>query len=216
MTNRRQFIKKTAKFFLAALMLINPLFSRCRRLFSQTMRNILPADISMAELIRMYPKDLDASNIKITPLEDFGTMGTTDHVVDVSAWWLGIHGKVARPLKLSLKEIRKLPSVQKKILMICPGFFANQGLWKGVDMKELLNRVRPAKDAEKIVFHGANKGSVKIEIFPLAEIISGEIFLAYEVNGVPLPRKHGFPLRVVARDYYGGDWVKYVYEIEVM
>ena len=41
-------------------------------------------------------------------------------------------------------------------------------------------------------------------------------FWAYQVNGVDLPQKHGFPLRIVAEDYYGDDWVKYVDKIEAI
>ena len=40
-----------------------------------------------------------------------------------------------------------------------------------------------------------------------------KVFLAYEVNGEPLPGRKGFPLRVMAEDYYGDDWVKYVYRM---
>jgi sulfoxide reductase catalytic subunit YedY len=40
------------------------------------------------------------------------------------------------------------------------------------------------------------------------------VFLAYRANDRPLPEKHGFPLRVVAQDYYGGVWLKYVYKVE--
>jgi DMSO/TMAO reductase YedYZ molybdopterin-dependent catalytic subunit len=39
------------------------------------------------------------------------------------------------------------------------------------------------------------------------------VFLAYSVNDRVLPQKHGFPLRVVAEDHYGGSWVKYVYKV---
>ena len=46
-------------------------------------------------------------------------------------------------------------------------------------------------------------------------ILSNNVFLAYQVNGEPLPRRHGFPLRTVAEGYYGYDWVKYVYKITV-
>jgi sulfoxide reductase catalytic subunit YedY len=35
------------------------------------------------------------------------------------------------------------------------------------------------------------------------------------VNGKDLPRRHGFPLRVVAEDSYGSDWVKYVTRVSV-
>jgi DMSO/TMAO reductase YedYZ molybdopterin-dependent catalytic subunit len=42
-----------------------------------------------------------------------------------------------------------------------------------------------------------------------------KVFLAYRVNGVTLPRKHGFPLRLVYEDEYGSSWVKYVDELVV-
>jgi len=45
--------------------------------------------------------------------------------------------------------------------------------------------------------------------------LADTVFLAYGVNGKTLPQKHGFPLRVVAEDTYGSDWVKYVYGLEV-
>jgi sulfoxide reductase catalytic subunit YedY len=47
----------------------------------------------------------------------------------------------------------------------------------------------------------------------MEDILSDKVFLAFGVNGEDLPRKHGFPLRVVAEDYYGYDWVKYVYRV---
>ena len=34
------------------------------------------------------------------------------------------------------------------------------------------------------------------------------------MNGQSLPQKHGFPLRLVAPDRYGSDWIKYVYKVE--
>ena len=54
----------------------------------------------------------------------------------------------------------------------------------------------------------------KVERFPIEDILSNRVFLAYGVNGETLPEKHGFPLRVVAEGHYGSDWVKYVYKIE--
>ena len=53
----------------------------------------------------------------------------------------------------------------------------------------------------------------KTERFSIEDILSDKVFLAYSVNDSVLPKKHGFPLRVVAEDYYGGDWVKYVYRV---
>lgn len=214
MISRKQFIKKSFKFYLPVLTFFFPLLSLAHKVFSQTKKTVLPSNFPAAQLILKDPKSIDSSNIEVTPLKDFGTMGTTDHKVDMATWRLKIHGKVEHPVELTLSQIRDLPSVNKKILLICPGFFSNQGLWKGVDMNSLLDKTKVTKDAEKIVFSGADGESVKTETYPVAEIKAGDVFLAYEVNGVPLPRKHGFPLRIVAGNNYGNDWVKYVFEMK--
>jgi DMSO/TMAO reductase YedYZ molybdopterin-dependent catalytic subunit len=216
MINRRQFLNKTSKLFITAFAFSTPLLSLFRKAFSNITRTVLHANTSGNQLMVMNPKEIDSFNISVTPLKDFRTMGITDHVNDVRTWRLKIHGKVAHPVELTFPEIQKLPAINKKVLMICPGFFANQGIWKGVNMKALLDKANLRKDAEKIVFYGSNGAVSKMETFPIADILAGDVFLAYNVNGVPLPRKHGYPLRVVAGDYYGDDWVKYVYELDVM
>ena len=70
-----------------------------------------------------------------------------------------------------------------------------------------------SSDVTHVSFSGPKGSYEKTERFPIEDILSGKVFLAYNVNGRELPKKHGFPLRVVAEDYYGGDWVKYVYKI---
>lgn len=151
----------------------------------------------------------------MTPLKDFETMGITDYEVDLTKWRLIVKGAVREPLKLTYEEVTALPSTQKEILLICPGFFAIHGRWKGVDMERLLHRAKIAKGATHVVFSGPEGNYEKVDSFPIDEIQTGKVFLAYEVNGKPLPRKHGFPLRIVAQDHYGSEWVKYVCKVTV-
>jgi hypothetical protein len=49
--------------------------------------------------------------------------------------------------------------------------------------------------------------------FKKAEVQTDLIMIALRDNGVPLPRAHGFPARVVAEGVYGGRWVKYLTSI---
>ena len=77
-----------------------------------------------------------------------------------------------------------------------------------------LNLTRMKADTTHITVYGPEGPYEKVERFPIADIRSNKVFLAYAVNGEKLPQKHGFPLRIVAEDYYGSDWVKYVYKIE--
>ncbi|UCD83128.1 MAG: molybdopterin-dependent oxidoreductase [Desulfobacterales bacterium] len=73
--------------------------------------------------------------------------------------------------------------------------------------------VRPG--STHVSFSGPVGNYEKVERFPMEDILSNKVFLAYRVNGEDLPQKHGFPLRVVAEGYYGSDWVKYVYKVAV-
>jgi DMSO/TMAO reductase YedYZ molybdopterin-dependent catalytic subunit len=216
MDNRRQFIKYVlgATAFLSAT--ANPVISFLKRAFADVQRRILSADTRRESLINENPKNLDAGALPLTPLEGFGTMGTTQYQVNLNEWRLSVSGSVENPVSLAYEALITLPSIEKKVLMICPGFFANQGIWTGVSMKSLLETVKPSRAATRVVFIGHNITGTQEESFPMNEVVSGSVFLAYKVNGEVLPERHGYPLRVVAVDHYGSDWVKYVNEMRVM
>jgi DMSO/TMAO reductase YedYZ molybdopterin-dependent catalytic subunit len=161
----------------------------------------------------MNPAEIDNRNLAIDPLNRFGTMGPTDVVIDLKTYRLKITGKVARPLSLSYDQILKYPSLTETVLLICPGFFANNGRWTGVGFKVLLRDAQVNKDAKFLDIKGAHGKVVRI---PLKDMDQRRTFLAYRVNGETLPRQHGFPLRLVYEGAYGYDWVKYVYEIVVI
>ena len=142
-------------------------------------------------------------------------MGTTDHAVDLKKWSLEIKGLVRTPIKLNYDQILSLPSIEREVLLICPGVFSNHGRWKGVSMKALLDQAGIKKEATHINFIGPNiLDYVKTARYPIEDVLADTVFLAYAVNGKTLPQKHGFPLRVVAEGTYGSDWVKYVYGLE--
>ena len=79
--------------------------------------------------------------------------------------------------------------------------------------KKLLEIARVGPDVTHVSVSGPSGRYEKSERFPLEDILSDKVFLAYRVNGQTLPKKHGFPLRLVAEGYYGGDWVKYVSKV---
>jgi DMSO/TMAO reductase YedYZ molybdopterin-dependent catalytic subunit len=141
-------------------------------------------------------------------------MGLTDYDVDLKTWRLEIGGNVAAAGKLSYEQILELPSIERNVLLICPGVFSNFGRWKGISLMTLLNLTQMKADTTHITVYGPEGTYEKEERFPIADIRSDKVFLAYAVNGEALPQKHGFPLRIVAQDHYGADWVKYVYKVE--
>ena len=216
MENRRQFLQITARYFAVVATFFGPLSSFIRSAYAQTARRLLPAGYPKDNLITEDPDTVDARNLEITPMKEFKTMGTIDEVVDPQDWRLKVSGKISNDLSFTYHQIQSLPAIEKKVLMICPGFFVNQGLWKGISISALLTEVLVAKDARKVLFYGLNGPSSKTESFPLSDVDTDRVFLAYELNGVTLPGKHGFPLRVVAQGYYGDDWLKYVYQMDLV
>jgi DMSO/TMAO reductase YedYZ molybdopterin-dependent catalytic subunit len=175
-------------------------------------KQLLPKGFSREEVKNMNPEEIDSRNLEIDPLEKFGTMGPTDVAIDLKSYRLKVTGKVGRPLSLSYDEILKYPSLTEAVLLICPGFFSNNGRWTGVNLKGLLQEAQVKKEAQYFDIVGAYEKRVRI---PLKALDQKRIFLAYRVNGEALPQKHGFPLRLVYEDAYGYDWVKYVEEIVV-
>jgi DMSO/TMAO reductase YedYZ molybdopterin-dependent catalytic subunit len=175
-------------------------------------KQILPKGFSKNKLKDMNPAEVDNRNLELDPLKKFGTMGPTDVSVDLRTYRLKVTGKVERPLSLGYDEILKYPSLTETILLICPGFFSNNGRWTGVNLKSLIQEAQIKKEAQFFDVVGGHQKRVRI---PLKELDQKRIFLAYRVNSETLPQKHGFPLRLVYEDAYGFDWVKYVDEIVV-
>ena len=170
----------------------------------------------MSALINKNPAHLDTRHLHIIPLDAFETMGLTDHVTDLKRWRLEIVGSVDRPLRLTHDELHKMDPVVREVLMICPGVFANHGRWQGVSILDLLNLAGVSKKVTHIVVRGPEGEREKKQRFSIDDIHNAKLFLAYSVNGKPLPQKHGFPLRLVAEGYFGFDWIKYVHRIEAI
>lgn len=208
--SRRKFIGEVLSVFAGLAVTVEPLFSFWSEAWAKVKKRVLPRGTDRESLINENPETLDAGNLEVTPLKDFGVMGLSDHPVDLRHWHLKMEGLVRNPLKLSYAQLRTLPFIERKALMICPGYFANQGLWKGISIQILLEKAGVKSGVTHVTISGPEGEYSKPERFPIQDILSAKVFLAYQINGSDLPQKNGFPLRLVAEDYYGSFWVKYV------
>lgn len=158
--------------------------------------------------------------------------------IDPDTFTLEIKGKVDKPLKLSLAEIKKMPSVELVAVNQCSGNsrgFSNPRVaggqsgngamgnarWKGVPLKAVLDKAGVQSGAKQVVFAGMD-GPVSDKTPDFAKALDidhardGEVMLAYGMNGDYLPVLNGFPLRLVVPGYYGTYWVKHLNEITVI
>jgi len=166
----------------------------------------------MGSLIYQDPANVDNSDLPITPVEELHTTGKPVEL-DISTYRLTVEGLVENPLSLSYEEIRAYPSVTEVVLLICPRVFYDNAEWTGVPVADILRQAKVKPEAEKVYFEAAGgyRQSLTIE-----EAMSDGVFLAYEVNGQPLPLEHGYPLRLVVRGKYGSRWVKWLTHIETV
>jgi sulfoxide reductase catalytic subunit YedY len=216
LNSRRSFFKTLGSFLMKFLAVAGLLMIGARSAAAFFKKRLLPAGTDPGRLYNEDPEYLDIRNLEVMPVESFDIMGDNQVVVDMDKWRLEVAGEVRKPLQLSYPEVLKLPSVKKKALLVCAGLFSYHAEYTGISLATILEMGGAAKDASRVAFRGQGEFLVgKKERFRIEEIAGDKLFLAYAVNGQPLPRQHGFPLRLVAEEHYGERWVKYVYKVEI-
>ena len=152
---------------------------------------------------------------------------------------VSVSGAVSRPLKLSVAELKQqFENVEVVAVNQCSGNsrgFSNPRVtggqlgngamgnarWRGVRLRDVLNRAGLAAGAKQVTFDGLDKPAVPqtpdfIKALDIDHALDGEVMLAFEMNGEDLPWLNGYPLRVVVPGHYGTYWVKHVHEITVI
>lgn len=172
-----------------------------------------PRDTPMQQLSMKNPANIDPSDLPLGSVADLHETGTPQAIADLSAWRLELKGAaLGSPVSLTYAELAAMPTVKKKVLLICSGFFADYVEWEGVPVSALLEKAKARSDYVDVVFSSYDGYTGR---FDRGEVESREPFLALRVNGETLPTAHGFPVRLVAEDIYGSRWVKWVTEMRV-
>ncbi len=141
-----------------------------------------------------------------------------DPTVDVAKWSLEVKGLVERPLRLSLPELQKAaPGVERYQTFECisnevGGDLISTAKWKGVRVRDILALAGVRPGATTIIWRAADGYS---ESIPLPIAMDPDSLLAYEMNGEPIPQKHGAPVRVLLLNRYGMKQPKWLTSIEV-
>jgi DMSO/TMAO reductase YedYZ molybdopterin-dependent catalytic subunit len=133
--------------------------------------------------------------------------------VDLASYRLKIGGKVDRPLSLSYDDLRCLPKTEAHVTLECPGFFLDSQTLAGPLLSTLVDLAGPQSGTTTLRLSSAQSYT---EDFRPADVQAPQNFLAYEWNGEPLPRSHGFPLRGVFPGHPGSNWVKWVVAIDIL
>jgi DMSO/TMAO reductase YedYZ molybdopterin-dependent catalytic subunit len=157
---------------------------------------------------------------KITPTDKFYqvTKNLVDPDVARDLWRFDIVGNVEAPRVWTFQELAALPAVEQETTMQCISYGVGSGLisnavWKGVPLPTLLAMVRPKPDSVSVLFHAADGF---FETFPMSKANEMTTLLAWEMNGEPLPPRHGFPMRMIVPGVYGERNPKWVTRLEFL
>jgi DMSO/TMAO reductase YedYZ molybdopterin-dependent catalytic subunit len=224
--NRREFIR----LIIASVVSIPVIYFGLNRLFSpqeveqqqiqSDTSNLLPPQSRSISPDFKDPTLAPLLASEITPTYLFYRIDINPIVpeVDVNSWNLLIKGMVGTPLKLSYEEIKSMPAIEEFVTLECisnkiGGDLIGTALWKGIRLKDILEKAKILPGVQYIVFRCSDGYDVGI---PLNKGLMNETILAYEMNLAPLTSKHGFPIRAIVPGLYGMMNPKWITEIELV
>jgi len=160
---------------------------------------------------------------KITPIRpDDEFYQVSKNLIDPDiardSWRLDIVGQVENPRVYSFADIAALPAVEQETTLLCISYGVGSGLcsnaiWKGVPLPTLLAQVKPKPNVTTVLFRAADG---YYETFRFPKAMEPTTLVAYEMNGEPLPQRHGFPLRLIVPGLYGEKNPKWLTRIELL
>ena len=161
----------------------------------------------------------------VTPIEKFYVRTAASELLNTSKpWTIRVSGLVERSVTLTLAEINEGAKPMGLHLMECAGntratrfSLLSVGDWRGAPVSDLLAARVKARSA-RVMVSGFDQYSTKSAtsipgadwIFALEHLASAKAFLATEMNGQPLTKNHGAPIRLFVPGWYGCTCIKWV------
>jgi DMSO/TMAO reductase YedYZ molybdopterin-dependent catalytic subunit len=173
----------------------------------------------------------------LTPKEQFFAINHFNRPeVDAATYRLKFTGMVNKPTEFSLADLRAMKATELINGFECSGNsgrsmqgLSSCGKFTGVRLSAVLKQLGVNPKAREVVFFGTDRGmqdvvfrqqTFKLEqqfgrSVTLEHAMKPEPLLAYALNGEPLTREQGFPLRLIMPGWYGVSNVKWLAEVHL-
>jgi DMSO/TMAO reductase YedYZ molybdopterin-dependent catalytic subunit len=155
----------------------------------------------------------------ITPNDLFYcvTKNVIDPRVNIDLWHLEIGGLVQNPATWRFQDLIGFKPTTQETTLMCISNGLDAGLisnavWKGLPLRDLLDQAGVLSGAARVRLHGVDNYT---DTIPLEKAMEPTTLVAYEMNGVALPDRHGYPLRAIVPGYFGEKNVKWLTRVEV-
>lgn len=113
---------------------------------------------------------------------------------------LRVHGEVARPFTVDWKQLLSMPQVEAAADVHCvTGWSMLGGVWTGVTLAALAERAGLKKTARHVIFEAAHGYTANMR---LSEAMDPSVRVVHRLDGKPLAKRHGAPVRALVPDLY--------------
>lgn len=133
-------------------------------------------------------------------------------------WRVQVTGLVARPLALSMADIRAMPQRTQITRHDCVEGWSAIGQWTGPQLRRILAAAGLRDGARYIVFRCADRigDALYYESCDLVDALHPQTIMAWALNDAVLPIANGAPLRLRIERQLGYKHAKYVQAIEAV
>jgi DMSO/TMAO reductase YedYZ molybdopterin-dependent catalytic subunit len=139
------------------------------------------------------------------------TYGPTPQI-EPEDWQLRVFGEVEAPAVFTWDDVMAMPQVELESDFHCVTHWSKlDNRWKGVHIREILQRARPKPSASHVMVHAYGGYTTNL---PLDVLDDDDVLLAHGHNGEPLTPEHGFPMRLVVPKRYAWKSAKWISGLE--
>lgn len=133
-------------------------------------------------------------------IERLKPMGGQPGDPNTSNFRLKIHGEVNNPFELTFADLLALPQTTVAYDVHCVTTWSVLGAkWKGVTLEELAKRAGVKDSARHVIFEAAHGYTANV---PRRDALRPNVMVVHELEGLPLARTHGGPVRGLVPDLY--------------
>jgi DMSO/TMAO reductase YedYZ molybdopterin-dependent catalytic subunit len=133
-------------------------------------------------------------------LKSWKPMGGEPGDPSLEHFQLNVSGEVEAPYTLSYADLLAMPQAAQAVDVHCvTGWSVMDAKVKGVLLSDLAARAKLKPSARHVIFEAAHGYTSNV---PLREALGPKVMVVRELEGAPLPRTHGGPVRAMVPDLY--------------